>query len=108
MLHVVSVTSSLDCSHDFEIVNVSSCPIPLTSVKRREILTAASAAGVAVAFGSPIGGVLFSIEVGKCLRGVSDSPGNESHLLDQDDVAKFCLCSGSDVYSCRKSKFGSH
>lgn len=29
----------------------------------REILTAASAAGVAVAFGSPIGGVLFSIEV---------------------------------------------
>jgi chloride channel 3/4/5 len=31
--------------------------------KMKEILTAASAAGVAVAFGSPIGGVLFSIEV---------------------------------------------
>ncbi|KAF8518751.1 Cl-channel protein [Gautieria morchelliformis] len=30
--------------------------------KMREILTAASAAGVAVAFGSPIGGVLFSVE----------------------------------------------
>ncbi|KAK2464165.1 hypothetical protein APHAL10511_003622 [Amanita phalloides] len=30
--------------------------------KTREIITAASAAGVAVAFGSPIGGVLFSIE----------------------------------------------
>lgn len=29
----------------------------------RDILTAASAAGVAVAFGSPIGGVIFSIEV---------------------------------------------
>lgn len=29
----------------------------------REVITAASAAGVAVAFGSPIGGVLFSIEV---------------------------------------------
>ena len=31
--------------------------------KMREIVTAASAAGVAVAFGSPIGGVIFSIEV---------------------------------------------
>lgn len=30
--------------------------------KMREILTASSAAGVAVAFGSPIGGVMFSIE----------------------------------------------
>jgi H+/Cl- antiporter ClcA len=29
----------------------------------RDIMTAASAAGVAVAFGSPIGGVMFSIEV---------------------------------------------
>lgn len=32
------------------------------AVKMREIITASSAAGVAVAFGSPIGGVLFSIE----------------------------------------------
>ncbi|KAH9920115.1 chloride channel [Fomitopsis serialis] len=35
----------------------------LSQGKMREILTASSAAGVAVAFGSPIGGVLFSIEV---------------------------------------------
>ncbi|ORX33602.1 voltage-gated chloride channel [Kockovaella imperatae] len=31
-------------------------------LKMREVITASSAAGVAVAFGSPIGGVLFSIE----------------------------------------------
>ncbi|GHJ89162.1 hypothetical protein NliqN6_5564 [Naganishia liquefaciens] len=33
-----------------------------SQIKMRELLTAASAAGVAVAFGSPIGGVLFAIE----------------------------------------------
>lgn len=47
----------------------------------REVITASSAAGVAVAFGSPIGGVLFSIEV--CSRFVfhRECP-NGLHNLD--------------------------
>jgi H+/Cl- antiporter ClcA len=69
----------------------------------RDILTAASAAGVAVAFGSPIGGVMFSIEVRNplhMLAGVENliyrTIGNESIIQYQDHVEELPLCTRSD------------
>lgn len=34
-----------------------------STARKREVLSAAAASGISVAFGSPIGGVLFSLEV---------------------------------------------
>ena len=35
----------------------------MLAARKREVLSAAASAGISVAFGSPIGGVLFSLEV---------------------------------------------
>jgi len=68
----LSVASGLSLGKEGPFVHIACCIGNIISRffpkyesnegKRREILSAASAAGVAVAFGAPIGGVLFSLE----------------------------------------------
>ncbi|CAE6419770.1 unnamed protein product, partial [Rhizoctonia solani] len=68
----LSVASGLSLGKEGPFVHIASCVGNIVSRffskyetnegKRREILSAACAAGVAVAFGAPVGGVLFSLE----------------------------------------------
>ncbi|SGY60701.1 BQ5605_C007g04470 [Microbotryum silenes-dioicae] len=72
LLKPISIASGLSVGKEGPSVHVASAightvasqfhRFKRSSAKMREIVTAASAAGVAVAFGSPIGGVLFSLE----------------------------------------------
>ena len=70
------------------------------AAKTREILSACAAAGVAVAFGSPIGGVLFSLEVSiHPVQRLSLSlkltcPGNVVLFPLENHVAELFLCIG--------------
>lgn len=69
---ILSVASGLSIGKEGPFVHIGSCVGNIAcrlfskydhnDGKRREILSAAAAAGVAVAFGAPIGGVLFSLE----------------------------------------------
>jgi len=54
----INGNEGMDCSH----VCFNAKLIHGTA-RKREVLSAAAAAGISVAFGSPIGGVLFSLEV---------------------------------------------
>ena len=69
---ILSVASGLSLGKEGPYVHIATCIGNITSRfstkyssndgKRREVLSASAAAGVAVAFGAPIGGVLFSLE----------------------------------------------
>lgn len=69
---VLAVASGMSVGKEGPFVHIATCIGNITSrlsakyrtndAKRRELLSASAAAGVAVAFGSPIGGVLFSLE----------------------------------------------
>lgn len=69
---MLSVSAGLCLGKEGPMVHIASCIGNILSylfpkygrneAKKREILSAAAAAGVSVAFGSPIGGVLFSLE----------------------------------------------
>ncbi|XP_042183066.1 H(+)/Cl(-) exchange transporter 3 isoform X4 [Oncorhynchus tshawytscha] len=69
---VLAVASGLSLGKEGPLVHVACCCGNIFSylfpkyskneAKKREVLSAASAAGVSVAFGAPIGGVLFSLE----------------------------------------------
>ncbi|KAJ2353785.1 Structural maintenance of chromosomes protein 3 [Coemansia sp. RSA 2673] len=69
---VLSVASGLSLGKEGAMVHIACCcsnvfarafkRVKRNEVERRELLSAASAAGISVAFGSPIAGVLFSLE----------------------------------------------
>jgi H+/Cl- antiporter ClcA len=69
---ILSVSSGLNLGKEGPLVHVACCCGNVLSrlfpkyrhneAKKREVLSAAAAAGVSVAFGAPVGGVLFSLE----------------------------------------------
>ena len=69
---ILSVSSGLSLGKEGPYVHIAACvgniacrifeKYDRNDAKRREVLSAAAAAGVAVAFGAPLGGVLFGLE----------------------------------------------
>jgi len=68
----LAVASNLSLGKEGPLVHIAACcgnvfgrlfpKYARNEAKKREVLSAAAAAGVSVAFGAPVGGVLFSLE----------------------------------------------
>lgn len=73
MFQCLAVASGLWLGKEGPLVHVACCcanlfmkpfeSINTNEARKREVLSAASASGISVAFGAPVGGVLFSLEV---------------------------------------------
>lgn len=71
----LSVASGLSLGKEGPFVHIAACvgnicsrffsKFDLNEARRREIISASAAAGVAVSFGAPVGGTLFSLEEGR-------------------------------------------
>lgn len=100
MLPAVAPTYSPSC-FPASIITKVCCPALLghtvltPAARKREVLSAAAASGISVAFGSPIGGVLFSLEVSRVPSHNNTRLTSTATFLllpRQDHVAELCMC----------------
>lgn len=80
--HIVASRFAVFRENEGQLVSVSSAPLWTVSdishiARKREILSAAAAAGISVAFGAPLGGVLFSL----CVWSLFDLSNNSEFSL---------------------------
>ena len=75
--------------------------------KRRELFSAAAAAGVSTAFGAPLGGVLFSLEEATATRGCWERLGQQGgygrlqNPLQKTWLGSILNWQGKNMVSCR-------
>ena len=101
---ILSVSAGLNLGKEGPMVHIACCIGNILSylfpkygrneAKKREILSAAAAAGVSVAFGAPIGGVLFSLEEVRLF-----SNGNTFFIIRSTKITKYFSFVGELLFS---------